>query len=144
MGAERVSHEFVEFIPEELADATLYISMPYATVVHRCLCGCGERVVTPLSPTDWRLIFDGEAVSLDPSVGNWSFDCESHYVIRRSRVIWAPRWSRAKIEAARARDRRAKEQYFGEARSREKDREAPDGTASRPSWLRRQLGRLLR
>jgi Family of unknown function (DUF6527) len=144
MRAERVSHEFVEFIPKELSQGTLYISIPYATVVHLCLCGCGERVVTPISPTDWRLIFDGETVSLDPSVGNWSFDCQSHYVIKRSRVIWAAPWSPAKIEAGRARDRRAKEQYFGEARSREKDRETPDGAASRPNWLRRQLARLLR
>jgi hypothetical protein len=113
-------------------------------VVHLCLCGCGERVVTPLSLTDWRLIFDGETVSLNPSVGNWSFDCQSHYVIKRNRVIWAPAWSRAKIETGRGRDRRAKEQYFGEARSREKDSGAHDGTASRPNWLRRQLARLLR
>ena len=48
---DRIEHVFVEFVPDELAEATLYISMPYATAVHSCLCGCGQRVVTPLSPT---------------------------------------------------------------------------------------------
>jgi hypothetical protein len=89
MRADRIDHEFVEFVPEQLAEATLYISMGYATAIHLCLCGCGQRVVTPLSPTDWRLTYDGESVSLDPSIGNWSFRCRSHYVIRRNHVIWA-------------------------------------------------------
>jgi Family of unknown function (DUF6527) len=33
-----------------------------------CCCGCGEKVVTPLRPTDWKLIFDGKTISLDPSL----------------------------------------------------------------------------
>jgi len=37
----------------------------YATAVHKCACGCGKEVVTPLSPTDWKLIFDGKALSLE-------------------------------------------------------------------------------
>ena len=76
-------HEFVEFIPDKLADGVVYVSIPYATVAHKCCCGCGMEVVTPLSPTDWELIFDGESISLDPSIGNWSFDCKSHYWIRQ-------------------------------------------------------------
>jgi hypothetical protein len=43
--------------------------------------------VTPFTPTDWRMTFDGESVSLDPSVGNWNQKCRSHYVIRRNRVL---------------------------------------------------------
>jgi Family of unknown function (DUF6527) len=110
----RIEHVFVEFVPDELAEATLYISIPYATAVHSCLCGCGQRVVTPLSPTDWELTFDGVSVSLDPSIGNWSFPCRSHYFIRRSRVRWAGKLSEEKINAGRARDRKEKEQYFKE------------------------------
>jgi hypothetical protein len=89
--------------------------MEYATVVHKCCCGCGKEVVTPLSPTDWKLIFNGKTISLDPSIGNWGFECRSHYWIRNSRVRWAPRWSQGKIDAGRARDRFAKERYFGTA-----------------------------
>lgn len=109
-----LSHEFVEYIPERLQDNVLYISIPYATAAHLCCCGCGEEVVTPLSPTDWQLRFDGRSVSLEPSVGNWNFACQSHYWIVEDRVQWAPRWSRDKIEAGRERDRLRKKAYFEE------------------------------
>ena len=65
---------FVEFIPAELEQGTLYVSIPYATATHLCACGCGEKVVTPFAPTDWRLILEGDhLISLRPSIGNWSF-----------------------------------------------------------------------
>jgi len=105
--------EFVEHIPQQLDRGRLYVSVRFATAAHACCCGCGSEVVTPLSPTDWVLIFDGETVSLDPSIGNWSFECQSHYWIRRNRVEWARRWSREKIAAGRTEDRRSKEKYFG-------------------------------
>jgi hypothetical protein len=112
-----LTHEFVEFIPDVLKEGTLYVSMQYATVVHKCCCGCGREVVTPLSPTDWKLIFDGKSISLDPSIGNWSFDCRSHYWIRGGKVRWARRWSQAEIDAARTADQFAKERYFDTADS---------------------------
>ncbi len=104
-------HEFVDYIPAHLEECTLYVSMAYATVAHKCCCGCESEVVTPLSPTDWSLTFDGRSISLDPSVGNWSFACQSHYWTRHSKVNWAPRWSRQEIAAGRARDRWVKEKY---------------------------------
>lgn len=110
--AATLRHEFVEYIPNTLADGTIYVSVTYATAAHKCCCGCGIEVVTPLSPTDWKLIFDGESVTLDPSVGNWSFACQSHYWITRNRVTWASRMSDEQIYAGRAYDRRAKEAYF--------------------------------
>jgi hypothetical protein len=101
MRPERVlHHEFVEFIPEQLNDGTIYVSITYATVAHRCCCGCGNEVITPLSPTDWKLLFDGQSISLDPSIGNWSFDCKSHYWIKRNEVKWAERWSQEEVGAA--------------------------------------------
>jgi len=83
-----ITHEFVETIPENLQHRTLYISIPFATAVHRCCCGCGNEVVTPLTPTDWELSFNGETVSLYPSIGNWSLPCKSHYWITRGEVRW--------------------------------------------------------
>lgn len=105
---QRLDHEFTHYIPEKLEEGKLYVSVAFATVAHRCCCGCGNEVVTPLSPTDWQLVFDGEAVSLDPSIGNWGFPCRSHYWIRRGRVRWARRWSEEEIQAGRAQNRRSK------------------------------------
>ncbi len=109
-----LSHEFVEFIPEQLQEGVLYVSMTYATAAHRCFCGCGREVVTPLSPTDWKMVFNGEAVSLWPSIGNWSFPCRSHYVIENNRVHWCGEMSQSAIEAGRARDRVLKAAQFGD------------------------------
>ena len=107
-----LTHEFVEYIPDDLTDGIIYVSIPFATAVHKCCCGCGCEVVTPLSPTDWKLIFDGMSISLEPSIGNWSFRCESHYFIRHNRAVWAPRWSQEQIIAGRAHDRFLKERYY--------------------------------
>ena len=59
-----LKHEFVEFIPEDLEQGTLYISIRFKTATHLCCCGCGNKVVTPIRPTDWKIIFDGKTVSL--------------------------------------------------------------------------------
>nr|WP_302622672.1 DUF6527 family protein [Janthinobacterium sp. HH104] len=92
----------------------LYVSMDYATAVHSCCCGCGDRVVTPFTPTDWRMTFDGESISLHPSVGNWNQKCRSHYVIQRNNVLEAGVWSTAQIEAERRRDKKAKARHYGQ------------------------------
>ncbi len=99
---------FVKTIPEDLQERTIYVSIDYATAVHKCCCGCGGEVVTPLTPTDWTLSFDGDSISLSPSIGNWSFECMSHYWIEHCTVKWARRWSKRQIEAGRLHDRRNK------------------------------------
>jgi hypothetical protein len=109
---QTLTHQFVEHFPEELKQGVIYVSIPYATVAHKCCCGCGHEVVTPLSPTDWELSFDGKTVSLDPSIGNWSFPCKSHYWIIRNTVRWTRRWSEKEIEKGRARDQSAKKKYL--------------------------------
>jgi len=106
------SHEFVEFIPEELSDGVLYVSIEYGSASHKCACGCGRKVVTPITPTDWQLGFNGEAVSLYPSIGNWSFPCRSHYWVHYDRVEWARQWSEDEINLGRAIDLSRKEAYF--------------------------------
>jgi hypothetical protein len=111
-----LTHEFVEYIPDKLQEGTIYVSVAFATVVHKCCCGCGHEVITPLSPTDWQLIFDGQSVSLYPSIGNWNFRCHSHYWIRQNKVQWAPKWSREKINAGRAYDSIVKQKYFNEGK----------------------------
>jgi len=113
-----LGHEFVEYIPHLPADGIIYVSIQFSTMVHRCCCGCGVEVATPISPADWQLTFDGDSVSLYPSIGNWSLPCKSHYWIRRNQVIWARRWSAKEIEEGRTQDRLATEEYFAEAGDR--------------------------
>jgi hypothetical protein len=112
----QLTPEFVELVPSELKEGVLYVSMIYASAIHKCCCGCGEKVVTPLGPTDWKLTFDGESISLHPSVGNWSLPCQSHYWIQENKVRWAPRMSRQQIEAGRATDRLERERFYGTQR----------------------------
>ena len=110
MRRDQLQHRFVEFIPEQLEDGVLYVSIEYMTVAHLCCCGCGQEVSVTLSPTDWRLVFDGKSVSLEPSIGSWSLPCQSHYFITRNRVVWAAKWSSAEIEAGRRYDAARKRQ----------------------------------
>ena len=72
----RLRNEFVDHIPEQLGDGVLYVSMRFGTVVHRCACGCGKEVVTPLGPAEWRLTYDGRTVSLEPSIGELEFSVQ--------------------------------------------------------------------
>ncbi len=109
----RLEHRFVQYIPEQLEPGIIYISMEYATAAHSCCCGCGEQVVTPFTPTDWELTFDGESVSLWPSIGNWNFACRSHYIVRNSRIVGAEPWEDECIDRGRRRDKRRKEEFYG-------------------------------
>jgi hypothetical protein len=84
--------EFVKYIPQHLDEGVLYLSMEFNTVNHLCACGCGLEVVTPLSPKSWQVTYDGEAISLYPSIGNWQFPCKSHYWIIENEVVWADDW----------------------------------------------------
>ena len=125
---------FVESIPKDLATRALYVSMDYATVVHKCCCGCGREVVTPLSPTDWKLIFDGETITLNPSIGNWSFECRSHYWIVKNAVRWADACSNEEIYVGRAHDRVTKKRYYAEESQIGLGVKMPPGDTRRNLW----------
>jgi hypothetical protein len=138
-----ITHQFVHYVPERLDEGVVYVSIEYATAVHRCMCGCGEEIVTPLTPTDWELSFDGESISLDPSIGNWNLPCRSHYWITKNRVRWAGRWSQYEIDRGRRLDRAAKTSHYGKSDTLEGARE-PEAAAPKvpqPTWWRRLLGR---
>ena len=112
-----MKHKFVEFIPEKLEDGVVYVAMEFGTVVHKCCCGCGNEVNTPLSPTDWKLTYDGESISLHPSIGNWGFSCQSHYWITRNKVKWSGQWTKEEIQTGRKLDRLNKVNYYKEGES---------------------------
>jgi len=136
MKRDHLQHRFVEFIPEQLDEGVLYVSVEYMTVAHKCCCGCGREVSLPLSPTDWRLIFDGKSISLEPSIGSWSLPCKSHYWITNNRVRWAAQWSPAQVQAARTSDARRKSAYFGKATKATTPTTGTGGPAKEGRWER--------
>lgn len=107
-----IQHRFVEFIPDKIEEGIIYISIEYCTAIHLCICGCGNEVVTPLSPTDWSIEFDGETISLSPSIGNWNFKCKSHYFITKNKIRTARRWFDDEIEDGRKGDKKFKKLYY--------------------------------
>jgi hypothetical protein len=124
--------EFVEYVPDKLDEGVLYISIAFRTVSHNCACGCGLEVVTPISPTDWQLTYDGRTVTLFPSIGNWNYPCRSHYWIKRNEAVEAPTWSREEINAGRRADQRRKNEYFDSGSDAAIDEETTVDT-SRPT-----------
>lgn len=116
-----LNHKFVEYIPEDIEDGTIYITIKFRTAVHNCVCGCGNKVVTPLSPTNWQLTFNGESISLYPSIGNWNFDCKSHYWITNNKIRYARLWSDSEISFNRILSIENEKKYFKrKKRSRKK------------------------
>jgi hypothetical protein len=110
----QLRHLFVDSVPDDLEEGTLYVSIAYATAIHKCCCGCGRQVVTPFSPTEWKMTFDGVSLSLWPSIGNWQLPCRSHYWIRHDRVRWAEDWSEERIALGRAAEDLVRARYYGD------------------------------
>lgn len=137
--SQTIRHEFVEFIPKDLGEGVLYISIPYTTAVHRCFCGCGLKVVTPIRPTEWRLTFDGETATLWPSIGNWDYPCRSHYWVRGDRVVWSGAMTREQIERGRSLDAEARERYFASVAASGELRPGPTITHAQPTPKKRDL-----
>jgi hypothetical protein len=136
-----ISHEFVDVIPDHLDEGILYICIPYTTAVHKCFCGCGHEVVTPLAPRQWSLICDGETISLTPSIGNWSFPCRSHYWIRAGEVHKARAFTATEIAALRADDRELLQHHY-ESRSTGKskaDQPTKRWWTRLATWLRQRF-----
>lgn len=107
-----LQHKFIDLAPPVLEVGVLYISVEYCSVIHKCVCGCGNKVVTPLSPTEWELTFDGKSVSLNPSIGNWNFECKSHYWIIKNKVKFARRWSDKEIEEGKKEEEKLKAKFY--------------------------------
>lgn len=128
--AQELEPCFVEAVPRQLEEGKLYISIAFGSVNHLCACGCKCEVVTPLHPARWAMIYDGETVSLWPSIGSFGLPCRSHYVIDCNRVEWKEPWSDDKVEGGRARDRRVMERHF---QADEQRADAARETKARPT-----------
>lgn len=138
-----LKHQFVDFIPTPLEKGVLYVSIEFATASHLCVCGCGKEVTTPLSPTDWKLIYDGKSVTLYPSIGNWGFECRSHYWITSDQVRWAADWDDEKIKQNRQADIYAKSDYYQTSIVKESELSAPSAPPADIDGFWTKLRRML-
>jgi hypothetical protein len=142
----RLEHRFVEAAPQTLEPGVLYVSIRHKSVLHTCACGCGSEVVTPLAPHRWQLSFDGETVSLEPSVGNSALPCRSHYFITKGEVDWRRPMTDRDVAWARRRDQRAVGAAFGSAAQAEEAEERTGidletaGAGHSPSSAEQDLG----
>lgn len=81
--------QFVNKIPSYLKEGVLYVCISCNVIVHRCACGCGEKIVIPIDKKyGWKMIYDGQEITLRPSIGNFSIPCQSHYYITENKVEW--------------------------------------------------------
>lgn len=103
MRTESFRLERVKLIPAKIEPGVFYFSEKYATSMHLCACGCGSDISLAISSAGWK-VTKSSALTLRPSVGNWSYPCRSHYLITDGRVEWANAMSAGAISMNRQRD----------------------------------------
>jgi len=109
----RIELRHVHFIPKEMEPGVLYVAAEFGAAAHLCACGCGAKIRTPLSPTEWALDETTDGPTLRPSIGNWQQTCESHYWIWRGEIFWSGKWTPEQIAAGRRREEERRRDYFG-------------------------------
>lgn len=92
------------FIPNDLEHGIIYFSKDYSTAMHLCACGCGNKVITPIKPSYWRIAIEN-GLSVSPSIGNWDFPCRSHYWITNGKVRWDDDFSPERVDELRRDER---------------------------------------
>ena len=106
--------QYVESMPKEIVPDTLYVSERFQVAVHQCACGCGEKVVTPLGPTEWSFTEEKGKPSLNPSIGNWQFPCRSHYWVTDGEIQWSYQWTDEEIIHGRKKEQERREAYLNQ------------------------------
>ena len=82
--------KFFDHIPNgKVKEGELWISMKYGIVSLSCPCGCGNATDLPIAPNKWSITFDGDKVSISPSILASYFKCKSHYHITNNQIVWA-------------------------------------------------------
>lgn len=108
----RLGLELVEDMPDEISSGILYVSDEYEIACHRCACGCGSLVYTPLGSTEWRFFNYNGKPSLKPSIGNWALPCRSHYWISKGRVVWAGDWTDEQVRCGRDAEAERRDDHY--------------------------------
>lgn len=87
--SQKIILKMVQYLPVELERGILYVSLEFSVAGHKCACGCGAKVITPLIPTEWKFTETRGLPSLYPSIGNWQLPCRSHYWIIDGIIEWS-------------------------------------------------------
>jgi hypothetical protein len=130
----RISLQRVHYMPKELKPGILYVSVEFDVAGHLCACGCGNKVMTPLGPTEWTFTDTARGPSLKPSIGNWQLPCRSHYWIDGGNIGWSGAWNPEEVEGGRRAEEERRRQYY-ESRKPKKESVA----AGIKRWLNRAL-----
>lgn len=109
--------KFVDRVPSEIEEGIIYISTSVNTAIHLCPCGCKTEIVTPIDPSEWNFTYDGETITLHPSVGVWGAECKSHYWIRKNNIEWSRTYTDKEIDEVRKLERAENNQYYIQLKS---------------------------
>ncbi len=112
MKLSSITLQHVEYMPKQLEPGILYVSEQFSTAAHLCACGCGEKIRTPLGPTEWSVVEKAGRPSVWPSVGNWQKACRSHYIIRDGRIVWCNQWSPEQVAAGRFEEQERRKAHY--------------------------------
>lgn len=109
---EKIKLQHVHFLPKELESGILYVSLEYGIAGHLCLCGCGNKVITPLGPAEWSFSETNNKPTLHPSIGNWQLPCQSHYCIIKGNIEWSYQFTEEQIAAGRKAEEEERKFYY--------------------------------
>lgn len=103
----------VKYLPTNLESGTLYVSEEFEVAGHLCPCGCGNKIITPLGPTEWSFTEFNNKPSLYPSIGNWQIPCRSHYWVSNGNIKWSYQWTEEQILNGRLEEESRRKLYYG-------------------------------
>jgi|TARA_R110000782_G_scaffold80846_3_gene159792 hypothetical protein len=109
---ERIKLLKVHYLPKELEEGFLYVSEEFGVAGHLCPCGCKNKIITPLDPTEWSFKEFNNKPTLFPSIGNWQLPCKSHYWITDGVIEWSYQWSEEQIIEGREAEEEKRKSYY--------------------------------
>jgi len=119
--ADTIKLLHLKYLPKVLEPGYLYVSQEYKVAGHLCACGCGNKVITPLGPTEWEFSEADGRPTLNPSIGNWQLPCRSHYWISNGTIHWSYQWTEKQIaDGKKAEDKKRVRHYEKNYRSKRK------------------------
>lgn len=102
----------VQYMPRSLEQGILYYSEEFEVAGHLCPCGCGNKVITPIGPTEWSFTETENGATLYPSIGNWELPCRTHYWIEDGQILLSGQWSHKQIAAGRRREEQNRKAHY--------------------------------
>lgn len=125
----------VHYMPKAFEPGILYVSEEFSVAGHLCPCGCGNKIITPLGPTDWKFVEEDGKATLDPSIGNWQIPCRSHYWITDGEIDWSYQWTDRQIRAGRKAEKKRTKAYY---KKLDRKRKKQSAFARFVNWIRKK------